>query len=163
MVNGNAGKDPSTPAGQGGFTGWTEFGVDPVTPREAERARRDPLAEGPAWVAAETHAHVDRLALSAPAEVRVGAPAAVAATLTQPGGRRVPVTAPVSADWAGSPNLHVGSASGVRPWHVARFDPATGQLTALRPGGRVLLTVTVNGVRAEATVTTAAAQARAAA
>ncbi|SCG73784.1 phosphodiester glycosidase family protein [Micromonospora humi] len=164
VVNGNAGKDPSTPAGQGGFTGWTEFGVDPVTPREAERARRDPLREGPEWVAAEIHAHVDRLALSAPAEVRLGAPAAVAATLTQPGGRQVPVAAPVSADWAGSPNLHIGDASGVRPWHVARFDPVTGRLTALRPGGRVLLTVTVNGVRAETTVTTAAAaRARAAA
>ncbi|MDG4804988.1 phosphodiester glycosidase family protein [Micromonospora sp. WMMD980] len=164
VVNGNAGKDPSTPAGQGGFTGWTEFGVDPVTPREAERARRDPLREGPEWVAAEIHAHADRLALSTPAEVRLGAPATVAATLTQPGGRQVPVAAPVSADWAGSPNLHIGDASGVRPWHVARFDPATGRLTALRPGGRVLLTVTVNGVRAEATVTTAAAaRARAAA
>ena len=164
VINGNAGKDPSTPAGQGGFTGWTEFGVDPVTAREAERARRDPLAEGPEWVAAETHAHVDRLALDAPAQVRLGAPAAVVATLTQPGGRQVPVGPPVSADWAGSPNLHVGGATGVRPWHVARFDPSTGQLTALRAGARILLTVTVNGVRAEATVTTtAAAQARPAA
>ncbi|QLQ37567.1 phosphodiester glycosidase family protein [Micromonospora robiginosa] len=164
VVNGNAGKDPSTPAGLGGFTGWTEFGVDPVTPQEADRARRDPLAEGPEWISAEIHAHVDRLALSAPSEVRLGAPADVTATLTQPGGRQVPVAAPVSADWAGSPNLHIGDSSGVRPWHVARFDPATGRLTALRPGGRILLTVTVNGVRAEATVTTtAAAQARPAA
>ncbi|WP_174531196.1 hypothetical protein, partial [Micromonospora maritima] len=90
------------------------------------------------------------------------APAAVAATLTQPGGREVPVAAPVSADWSGSPNLHIGGAAGVRPWHVARFDPATGQLTALRPGARVLLAVTVNGVRVEKTVTTTKA-ARAAA
>ncbi|WP_238454629.1 metallophosphoesterase [Micromonospora sp. ATA51] len=157
VINGNSGKNPSTPPQLGGFTGWTEFGVDPVTPQEAERARRDPLAEGPRWVDAEFHAHVDRLALAAPASVVVGDPAAVTATLIQPGGRTVPVAAPVSADWSGSPNLHIGPADGVKPWHVARFDPATGRLTALRPGAQVLLTVTVNGVRAEATVALTAA------
>lgn len=157
VINGNSGKNPSTPPQLGGFTGWTEFGVDPVTPQEAERARRDPLAEGPRWVDAEIHAHVDRLALAAPASVAVGDPAAVTATLTQPGGRTVPVAAPVSADWSGSPNLLIGSADGVKPWHVARFDPATGRLTALRPGAQVLLAVTVNGVRAEATVVLTAA------
>ncbi|MCI4062412.1 phosphodiester glycosidase family protein [Micromonospora sp. R77] len=158
VVNGNSGKNPSTPPQLGGFTGWTEFGVDPVTPAEAERARRDPLAEGPRWVDAEFHAHVDRLALAAPARVPVGVPAPVTATFTQPGGRTVPVAAPVSADWSGSPNLHIGPANGVKPWHVARFDPATGRLTALRAGGQVVLAVTVNGVRAEATVTCAAAE-----
>ncbi|SCE82303.1 Calcineurin-like phosphoesterase [Micromonospora viridifaciens] len=162
VINGNSGKNPSTPPQLGGFTGWTEFGVDPVTPEEAERARRDPLVEGPRWIEAEFHAHVDRLALAAPASVPVGTPATVTATLTQPGGRTVPVAAPVSADWSGSPNLHIGSPDGVKPWHVARFDPATGQLTALRPGGQVLLAVTVNGVRAQATVTLTAAQAPAA-
>ncbi|WP_446216672.1 phosphodiester glycosidase family protein [Micromonospora sp. IBHARD004] len=157
VINGNSGKNPSTPPQLGGFTGWTELGVDPVTPEEAERARRDPLAEGPRWIDAEFHAHVDRLALTAPASVAVGDPAAVAATLTQPGGRTVPVAAPVSADWSGSPNLLIGPADGVKPWHVARFDPATGRLTALRPGVQVRLAVTVNGVRAEATVALTAA------
>lgn len=157
VINGNSGKNPSTPPQLGGFTGWTEFGVDPVTPQEAERARRDPLAGGPRWVDAEVHAHVDRLALAAPASVAVGDPAVVTATLTQPGGRAVPVAAPVSADWSGSPNLLIGSADGVKPWHVARFDPATGRLTALRPGAQVVLAVTVNGVRAEATVVLTAA------
>ncbi|MFJ6165601.1 phosphodiester glycosidase family protein [Micromonospora orduensis] len=152
VINGNAGKTPSTPAEQGGFTGWTEFGVDPVTPAEADRARRDPLAEGPPWVDAEFHAHVDRLALNAPASVAVGAPATVTATLTQPGGRTVPVAAPVSADWSASPGVHIGGPAGVRPWHMARFDPATGTLTALRPGAPVRLTVAVNGVLADATV-----------
>ncbi|WP_243420927.1 hypothetical protein [Micromonospora globispora] len=68
------------------------------------------------------------------------------------------MAAPVSADWSGSPNLHIGSAGGVKPWHVARFDPATGELTALRPDAQVVLAVTVNGVRAEATVTLTAAE-----
>ncbi|MGR6321815.1 phosphodiester glycosidase family protein [Micromonospora soli] len=162
VINGNSGKNPSTPPELGGFTGWTEFGVDPVTPQEAERARRDPLAEGPDWVEAEFHAHVDRLSLAAPASVAVGAPAPVTATLTQPGGRTIPVAAPVSADWSASPNLLVGGADEVKPWHVARFDPATGRLTALRAGGQVVLAVTVNGVRAEATVTLTAAEAPAA-
>ncbi|MFD2768282.1 phosphodiester glycosidase family protein [Micromonospora eburnea] len=162
VINGNSGKNPSTPPQQGGFTGWTEFGVDPVTPQEAERARRDPLAAGPEWVEAEFHAHVDRLALAAPASAPVGVPVPVSATLTQPEGRTVPVAAPVSADWSGSPNLHIGGADGVKPWHVARFDPATGVLTALRPGAQVLLAVTVNDVRAEATVTLTAAEAPAA-
>ncbi|MGI5523563.1 phosphodiester glycosidase family protein [Micromonospora sp. CA-259024] len=154
VINGNAGKTPSTPAEQGGFTGWTEFGVDPVTPAEADRARRDPLAEGPRWVDVEVHAHVDQLALSVPASVRVGAPVPVTATLTQPGGRTVPVAAPVSADWSGSPGVHIGPSAGVRPWHTARFDPATGMLTALRPGPPVRLMVTVNTIRTEATITT---------
>ncbi|MFG1951146.1 hypothetical protein [Micromonospora sp. NPDC048830] len=104
-------------------------------------------------MAAEFHAHVDRLDLAAPASVAVGAPARVTATLTQPGGRTVPVAAPVSADWSASPSVHTGGVDGVRPWHVARFDPATGELSALRPGATVVLAVTVNGVRAEATVT----------
>ncbi|MEU9509553.1 phosphodiester glycosidase family protein [Micromonospora sp. NPDC048170] len=159
LINGNSGKNPSTPADQGGFTGWTEFGVDPVTPAEADRARRNPLVEGPRWVAAEFHAHVDALALAAPASVAVGTPATVTATLTQPGGRTVPVAAPVSADWSASPNVHVGSILGLKPWHVARFDPATGRLTALRPGAQVKLAVAVNGTNAEATITLTAAAA----
>ncbi|QGN47100.1 phosphodiester glycosidase family protein [Micromonospora sp. WMMD558] len=163
VVNGNSGKNPSSPADQGGFTGWSEYGVDPVTPAEADRARRNPLAEGPRWVDAEFHAHADQVTVTAPPTVPVGAPATVTATVTQPGGRTVPVAAPVSADWSASPNVHVGSLLGLRPWHVARFDPATGRLTALRPGASVKLAVEVNGVRAEATVAlTAAAEAPAA-
>ncbi|MGK5742506.1 phosphodiester glycosidase family protein [Micromonospora sp. URMC 103] len=156
VINGNSGKTPSTPADRGGFTGWTEFGVDPVSAAEADRARRNPLAEGPRWVDAEVHAHTDRLAVTAPASVAVGAPVTVTATLTQPGGRTVPVAAPVSADWSASPSVHVGPVTGLRPWHAAWFDPDTGRLVALRPGASLVLAVTVNGVRADATVTTRA-------
>ncbi|TDC27062.1 multidrug transporter [Micromonospora sp. 15K316] len=156
VINGNSGKTPSTPADRGGFTGWTEFGVDPVSAAEADRARRDPLAEGPRWVTAEMHAHTDRLAVNAPASVTLAHPVTVTATLTQPGGRTVPVAAPVSADWSASPSVHIGPVTGLRPWHVAWFDPATGRLTALRPGASLVLSVTVNGVRADAAITTAA-------
>ena len=54
-------------------------------------------------------------------------------------GREVPVAAPVSADWTASPSVHIGSLLGLRPWHVAWFDPSTGRLTALRSSGSVVL------------------------
>ncbi|MEE6257705.1 phosphodiester glycosidase family protein [Plantactinospora sonchi] len=152
VINGNTGKNPSTAPHLGGFTGWTMFGVDPVSPAEAAKARRDPVAAGPRWVTAQTRAHVDTLAIAAPSSLPAGATVPVTATLTQPAGRQVPVAAPVSADWTGSANLHVGVRSGLRPWHVAWFDPATGRLTGLRSTGTVRLAVTVNGVRAETTV-----------
>ncbi|MEO3816622.1 phosphodiester glycosidase family protein [Plantactinospora sp. B24E8] len=153
LINGNTGKNPSTAPHLGGFTGWTMFGVDPVSPVEAAQARRDPVAAGPQWVTAQTRAHVDTLAIAVPPSLPVGTTTPVTATLTQPaGGRQVPVAAPVSADWTGSANLHVGSRSGLRPWHAAWFDPATGRLTGLRSTGTVRLAVTVNGVRAEGTV-----------
>lgn len=40
----------------------------------------------------------------------------------------------------------------MRAWHPAWFDPATGKLTAPHSGS-VVLSVTVNGVQAQATVT----------
>ncbi|BCJ66728.1 phosphodiester glycosidase family protein [Polymorphospora rubra] len=153
VINGNAGKNPSTPPHLGGFTGWTMFGVDRVSERDAERARRNPLTEGPRWISAQTRAHVDSLAVTAPATVAAGTSVPVTATIGQAGGRQVPVAAPVSADWSASPNVHIGGVLGLRPWHVAWFDPDSGQLKALRSGGSVVLAVTVNGVRAEATLT----------
>ncbi|MFY1687668.1 phosphodiester glycosidase family protein [Plantactinospora sp. WMMB782] len=152
LVNGNTGKNPSTAPQLGGFSGWTMFGVDPVSPAEAAAARRDPLAEGPEWVSAQTRAHVDALDLSAPSSLPAGSAVPVTATVVQPGGRRVPVAAPLSADWSGSANLHVGPVQGLRPWHAAWFDPATGRLTGLRSGGSVELAVTVSGVTSRCTV-----------
>jgi hypothetical protein len=72
----------------------------------------------------------------------------------------VPVAYPVTADWSGSPNLHIGSRTGLRPWHAAWYEPATGKLTAFRPA-TVTLAVTVNGVREQARIGLVAEQARA--
>jgi len=58
--------------------------------------------------------------------------------------RVVPVAFPLSADWTGSPGVHIGEADRAKHRHVATLDPATGMLTALRPG-TVTLAVTVNG------------------
>ncbi|GLH95693.1 phosphodiester glycosidase family protein [Phytohabitans aurantiacus] len=134
LINGNSGKNPSTAPHLGGFTGWTLFGVE----RRGE-------------IEAETRAHVDALALAAPAAAPRGKPVAVSATVTQ-AGRQVPVAPPVSADWTAAPGVHIGPASGVRPWHVAWFDPTSGRLTALRSKGSIELSVTVNGVTASATI-----------
>ncbi|MBK1786433.1 phosphodiester glycosidase family protein [Prauserella cavernicola] len=130
LVNGNAGKAPSAAPGDGGFTGWSLLSMDP-------RDRDEP-------VRIETRPHVDGLSLSGPARLARGERADVSAELDQ-GGRTVPVSYPVSADWSGS-RTHIeerGRWPSVRD--VVSFDPETGTLTALRRG-TAELTVTVNGV-----------------
>ncbi|MEU2211858.1 phosphodiester glycosidase family protein [Streptomyces hygroscopicus] len=161
LINGNSGKNPATPPGQGGFTGWSMVGVDQVTAREQAAARRAPWRGGPDWVSAQTRAHVDGLTVTAPAELAAGQDAGVTATVLQGEGtdaRRVPVGFPLSADWTGSPDLHIGDPADAGRRAVAAYDPATGRLTALRPG-TATLAVSVNGATARArfTVTAGAA------
>ncbi|HUQ55269.1 phosphodiester glycosidase family protein [Lentzea sp.] len=129
VVNGNSGK---APAEVGGFTGWTLVGVTG------------------AGVKAEVRPHLDALQVHAPAHLRPGAAETVAATLKQ-GSRTVPVRYPMGVVWQGSRGLHVGGADGIRPWHVARFDPDSGVLIGVRPG-QVEISAVVNGVRSSAEV-----------
>jgi hypothetical protein len=136
LINGNSGKAPGGDATLGGFTGWSLLGVD-------DKRRHD-------WLAAEIRPHVDSLTVNAPTEIKLGSSAKVTATLTQ-GARTVPVSYPVSYHWSGSPSVLIGDWREWRPWHVARFDPATGTLTGLRPG-TITLAVTVNGVTQRSTV-----------
>ncbi|MCP3820623.1 phosphodiester glycosidase family protein [Streptomyces sp. A3M-1-3] len=159
LVNGNAGKTPAGPPDEGGFTGWTLLGVDRVPAADRAAARLGPWAGGPDWLSVQTRAHTDALALDAPPTLTPGRSADVAATVTQ-GSRRVSVGFPLSADWTGSPNLHIGAPDDARHRHAASFDPATGTLTALRPG-TVTLAVTVNGVTQRAQTRIAAAARRA--
>ncbi len=133
FINGNSGKGPSTPANEGGFTGWTHFGVYGSE------------------LKAEVQAHVNGLSLTAPADAKLLTPVTVTAAVEQTG-RTVPVAAPVSADWTGSANVYIGPAFGLRPWHHAWFDPESGKLLPLRQSGSVDLSVTVNGVTATATI-----------
>ncbi|MFJ2645761.1 phosphodiester glycosidase family protein [Streptomyces sp. NPDC087420] len=167
LVNGNAGKAPSAPPGEGGFTGWSLVGVDRVSPGAWAEARRAPWTGGPDWISVQTRAHTDALTLDTPAVLTPGHHARVAANVTQ-GSRQVPVAFPLSADWTGSPNVLIGDGRqgagdrqavshrpGVRDRHAAAFDPATGTLTALRPG-TVTLAVTVNGVTRSARTVIAA-------
>ncbi|NUW38989.1 phosphodiester glycosidase family protein [Nonomuraea rhodomycinica] len=150
FINGNSGKNPATAADDGGFTGWSLWGVDPVTAKEAERVRRDWFVDAPAWIGTQVRPHVDELTLTAPATLAAGATGRVAAEVKQ-GTRTVPAAYPVSAAWSGSPNLHVGPARTAKPWHVAVLDPRTGTLTARR-AGQVTVAVTVSGVTRQATV-----------
>ncbi|MGW5364911.1 phosphodiester glycosidase family protein [Actinopolymorpha pittospori] len=151
FVNGNSAKTPSTTPAEGGFTGWSLWGVDPVTAEESDAARVDPVRDAPAWVQTEVRPHVDALAVDAPAQVRAGTSATVKANLTQHG-RTFPVAYPVSDRWSGSANLWIGEPGDRETSDIAAFDPATGTLTAYRPG-TITLTVTVNGRTAETTVT----------
>lgn len=149
LINGNSGKAPSTSPAEGGFTGWTMVGVDPVSPLEWLVPRLFPQAGVADWFHAEIRPHVDTLDLTAPAALAVGSTGPVSAVVTQ-AGRAVPVAYPVSADWAGT--VHIGPARTAPHDAVAAYDPATGLLTALRPG-TATLTVTVNATTATTTVT----------
>ncbi|WP_246147704.1 phosphodiester glycosidase family protein [Nonomuraea turkmeniaca] len=150
FINGNSGKNPATAPGDGGFTGWSLWGVDPVTPGEAEHVRRNWFVDAPDWIGTQVRPHVDDLVLTVPGTVAVGAPGQVTAAVKQ-GPRTVPAAYPVSAAWSGSPNLHIGARQTAKPRHVAVLDPATGTLTALREG-QVTVAVTVSGVTRQATV-----------
>ncbi|MFL1379938.1 phosphodiester glycosidase family protein [Nocardiopsis protaetiae] len=137
VINGNAGKNPSAGPADGGFTGWSLWGVD---------THGDPAS----WVAAELRPHVDGLDLAAPTAVAVGERTRVTATVDNDG-TMVPVAYPVSADWSGSAGVHIGPAEEAATDHAAAFDPATGRFTALAEG-TVDLAVTVNGVTEQTTI-----------
>ncbi|WP_344871996.1 metallophosphoesterase [Nonomuraea antimicrobica] len=151
LINGNSAKTPSTTPAQGGFTGWSLLSVDPVGKAERTAAKLFPFAGGPRWLTAELRPHVDELTVTAPAQLKVGASAQVSATITQ-GSRQVPAAYPAGVTWSGSRDLHVGEARSADRGDVAVFDPATGTLTARRTG-TVTLSVTVNDVTREATLT----------
>jgi phosphodiester glycosidase/calcineurin-like phosphoesterase family protein len=145
LINGNSGKTPSAPPADGGFTGWSLVGVN-----------RHPHGHGPGSgaFAVQTRAHVDALTLQAPARVAAGRHATASATVTQgqdADARQVPVAWPMSADWSGSRNLCVGHGH-PKGRCAAAYDPVTGTLTGLHPG-TVTLSVLVNGVRAQRSVT----------
>ncbi|MCI2417431.1 phosphodiester glycosidase family protein [Saccharopolyspora sp. K220] len=146
IVNGNAGKTPSTLPTDGGFNGWSLVGIDPNGERapEADRHRTAPesRSERP-WLRVEFRPHVDGLALDPIGELRTGTTTTVHATVTQHG-TAVPVAYPVSADWSGAQGVHVGPVEQADPLDIASYDPRTGVLTALRSGSGAL-TVTVNG------------------
>jgi exopolysaccharide biosynthesis protein len=147
FVNGNSGKNPSTLPADGGFTGWSLWGVD-------TNGRCDD------WLAAEVRPHVDTLTVAAPDSLRVGQSTVVTASITQ-ANRAVPVAYPVSARWSASPNVYIGRPRDAKRYHTAVFDPATGELTALRPS-TVTIAVTVNRVTTRQTVELTSAQVAAA-
>ncbi|GAA2276770.1 phosphodiester glycosidase family protein [Glycomyces scopariae] len=136
-VNGNSGKAPSTTPEDGGFIGWTEFGIG---------------ATGEEWLAAQVRPQVDALTVDAP-DLRPGGTATVSAELTQ-GNAAIPVVYPMGVAWTGT-DVHIGErAPGLLDWlrYDAWFNPATGELCAWRTG-TVILTAHVNGTAATDTAT----------
>jgi hypothetical protein len=131
------------------------IGVDPRRTPGSGPPWWDPAGARPQWFRADIRPHVDGLTLAAPAQAVVGTPVTLRATVTQ-GTRQVPVGYPVGYDWSASPSVHIGGWTGIRPWHVARLDPDTGELTALRPA-TVTVRIAVNGAEATATVALVAA------
>jgi len=146
FINGNSGKNPSTLPSEGGFTGWSLWGVD---------TRGEPGD----WLAAEVRPHVDTLTVTTPDSLAVGKSTMVTASVAQ-ANRTVPVAYPVSASWSASPNVHIGPRRDAKRYHTANFDPSTGELTALRPS-TITLAVTVNGVTTQHTLDLVAAKAAA--
>jgi len=143
-VNGNSGKAPSSTPEDGGFIGWTEFGVS-----DAGRS----WGGQDQWLAAQTRPQVDGLTVEA-ADLAPGATVEVEAELTQ-GNAVLPVGYPMGVDWSGADGLYVGAnPPGPLQWwrYDAWFDPETQELRAWR-SGTVELTVEVNEVEAAATIT----------
>ncbi|WP_109473266.1 phosphodiester glycosidase family protein [Ornithinimicrobium cavernae] len=145
VINGNAGKAPSTGADAGGFSGWTLVGINPdasLLPVEARHRAQPVTPDANPWIEVEMRPHVDELLLDPAPELAVGASAEIRATVVQ-GGRSVPVAYPVTAHWTAT-DVFIGPAEAAGGSHVAAYDPRTGTLTALRAGtGEV--SVTVNG------------------
>jgi hypothetical protein len=144
-VNGNSGKAPHGTAEDGGFIGWTEFGV-----------QDDPSGHGAdQWLAAQVRPQVDALTVEAP-DLSPGGTVTVEAELVQ-GGTVMPVGYPMGVDWSGSDDLYIGERPpGPLHWwrYDAWFDPGTRELHAWR-AGTVDLTVTVNDAEATCSISVA--------
>jgi hypothetical protein len=153
IVNGNAGKAPSTAPAEGGFSGWSLVGINPsAEPAPLAARHRSAPESGSAnpWLEVEMRPHVDGLSLDDPGTLAAGTSTSLDAHVTQ-GRRTFPVAYPVSADWT-SERIHIGTSEAATGEHVASYDPETNTLTALRAGGGTL-SVTVNGVTETVPVT----------
>ncbi|MEV0407113.1 phosphodiester glycosidase family protein [Actinoallomurus sp. NPDC050550] len=150
------GKTPYSSPDQGGFFGWMRVGVDPH-PARVRAGLPNPGARG--WLEAESRPLIDGIELSAPEQVPAGGSGQVAATgVTSGFGLKFPLRYPASVTWSGGPGLMVTSspkeakAARHRRDVLAILDPATGTLTAVRPG-TVTVTVTSGPQTKSATVT----------
>ncbi|MDQ0895037.1 phosphodiester glycosidase family protein [Agromyces ramosus] len=150
LINGNSGKSPSGTPETGGFTGWTMLGVNTSAGVAGRGGGFETVDDRTRWMQAEVLARVDALDLDVPTVLTVGETVPVAATVTQDGGRQVPVAWPMSASWTGD---RLAVDDGTRPEleralqakGVLRLNTQTGELTAVAPGAATV-EVTVNGV-----------------
>jgi hypothetical protein len=140
----SSGKDPYGTPDRGGFTGWSDWSVDPEDNASGQ------------WLTADVHAFAQSIDLTAPATVEVSTAGVVGGSIVQPEGtatgtRVVPLRYPMSVDWGGSANLAIGSgkaaiAAARDKGKTAILDPATGMLTGLHTGS-VEVSVTNDSMR----------------
>lgn len=157
LVNGNSGKSPAGTPETGGFTGWTMLGIDPTKGKVGKNPSPQDRVD---WLAAETRPWVDEISLETSRAVPLGESSQVTASFVQDG-RTVPVAWPVTAQWGGEGvQITDGSEQSEQTTDenaVIRFNPVSGQITALRPG-TAKLSVTVNGRTATQEVTVPATE-----
>ena len=172
LINGNSGKSPAGTPATGGFTGWTMLGVSPGAGVVGEAPSTADRVE---WLAAETRPWVDAISVDGSEQLPVGGVGEVSASITQDG-LEAPVAWPMTAQWGGDgvqidagtgisapqgepgtqaePEQEDGPGEQADASAVLRLNPATGEVTGLRPG-TASVQVTVNGQTAEQTVTVA--------
>jgi len=152
MVTGSAGKDPYGTPDNGGFLGWTMFGVEKES--SLLKGIQDPTATD--WIRAIVNPLLDEITMKIPETVAVGDTAEVQAVGHQPGEIELPLRYPASVNWTGSDNVFVGNTEEVAEaiesgQYDAVFDYTTGQLTALQQG-EITLTVESNNVEATSNI-----------
>ncbi|HKZ15065.1 MAG TPA: phosphodiester glycosidase family protein [Solirubrobacterales bacterium] len=140
----SSGKDPYGTPERGGFTGWSDWSVNPE-----DRPRQR-------WLTANVHAFAQSVTLNTPAAVKVGGTGQLSGSIVQPQGvttgtRVVPLRYPMSVDWGGSANLAIGSGKAAieaarEAGKVAILDPKTRILTGLHEGS-VQVSVTNDSMR----------------
>ncbi|HVW47721.1 MAG TPA: phosphodiester glycosidase family protein [Solirubrobacterales bacterium] len=140
----SSGKDPYGTPDRGGFTGWSDWSIDPEDKPSQQ------------WLTANVHAFAQSITLNTPAAVKVGGTGQVSGSIVQPEGvstgtRVVPLRYPMSVDWGGSANLAIGSGEAAieaarEAGKVAILDPRTRILTGLREGS-VQVSVTNDSMR----------------
>lgn len=122
VTNGNAGKNPSTPADKGGFSGWTMLGINPDQGLWKE-AKED-------WLAIEMNPYVDLLDIEGPEKIQTGESVVYKGKLIN-AGREVPVDYPVSHKWITDSNIYIGRKEEAPANVIAVMDAKTGQVSSL--------------------------------
>jgi len=152
MVTGSAGKDPYGSPNNGGFLGWTMFGIE-EEPSSVEGIERPAETD---WIQAKVNPLLSDIMMKAPGTVAAGETIQIEATGHQPDGITIPLRYPASVNWTGSDNVFIGNTAEAEEAinsseHDAVFDYTTGELTAIQPG-EITLEVASNNVEEAVTI-----------
>ena len=121
VVNGNAGKSPSSTPGRGGFSGWTMLGIDP-----SQGLWRDNHGT---WLDVEVNPFVEDIKILGPWALRPGQVAQLQASVLQDD-RSVPASWPVSVRWSAQDGAYLGDAQDAGAADAVAVN-GSGQVTVL--------------------------------